>query len=116
MVARVAIDHNPGHRGRVIGDRMGSTIETSWWLDTSALPRRLLWARLRISADGSAEVLDLDGCHHRFDIVREAIHWLLEDEYSRLDGLIEDGEVGADLAPPHAATDAELVPLMLVHC
>ena len=38
---------------------MATVVEISWWLDWSALPERLLWARLRVFADGSADVLDL---------------------------------------------------------
>ena len=93
---------------------MPTVVETSWWLDWSAVPDRLLWARLRVFADGSAEVLDLDGHYHRFDNRREAFFWLNEDEYSALADLIEDGEVEPALTPPHAETDHELVPLMAV--
>jgi hypothetical protein len=93
---------------------MPSVVETSWWLDWSALPERLLWARLRVLADGTAEVLDLDGHYHRFDNRQEAAFWLDEDEYSTLAHLVEDGEVGVDVAPPQAENDRCLVPLMLV--
>ena len=87
--------------------------DTSWWLDWSGLPD-LLWARLRVSSDGSAEVLDLDGNYHHFAEKQEAVNWLLEDEYSQLALLVEDGEVGADVMPPSARTDADLIPQMLV--
>lgn len=59
-------------------------------------------------------VLDLDGAYHRFPNRQEAGFWLNEDEYSQLAHLVEDGEVGPDVAPPVAASDKELVPLMLV--
>lgn len=92
---------------------MPEVVETSWWLDESALPD-LLWARLRVFADGSAEVLDLDGRCHRFGSRDEAALWLNEDEYSPLADLVEDGEVQLDVAPPQAENDRGLVPLMLV--
>jgi hypothetical protein len=63
-------------------------------------------------ADGSAVVLDLGGRYHRFPNRLTAVLWLLEDEYESLAGLVADGEVGPGVAPPAAATDRELVPLM----
>jgi hypothetical protein len=89
-------------------------VETSWWLDWSALPERLLWARLQVAEDGSAVVLDLDGVYHWFPSRQEARYWLNEDEYSLLAHLAEDGEVGLEVAPPVASSDRELMPLMLV--
>jgi hypothetical protein len=87
-------------------------VETSWWLDRSALPDRLLWARLQVTEDGSAVVLDLDGVYHRFPDRQAARFWLNEDEYSLLAHLVEDGEVGPDVSPPSASSDRELIPLM----
>ena len=98
----------------VIRRRRASRVEASWWLDWSALPDRLLWARLQVADDGSAVVLDLDGAYHRFPDRQAARFWLNEDEYSLLAHLVEDGEVGPDVVPPLAASDRELVPLMLV--
>ena len=89
-------------------------METSWWLDWSGLPERLLWARLQVAEDGSAIVLDLDGVYHRFPNQQEARDWLIEDEYSTFTHLAEDGEIGPDVAPPVASSDPELVPHMLV--
>ena len=86
--------------------------EASWWLDASALPDRLLWARLEVSPAGSAVVLDLDGRYHRFPDRSAAVLWLAGDEYESLAGLVADGEVGSGVAPPVAASDRELVPLM----
>lgn len=93
---------------------MSEVVETSWWLDWGGLPNRLLWARLRVFADGTAEVFDLDGRYHRFGDRDEATLWLNEDEYSTLAHLIEDGEVEHHVAPPQAEDDPALVPLMLV--
>jgi hypothetical protein len=88
--------------------------QITWWLDSGALPDRLVWARLSVSGDGSAEVLDCDGNYHRFENEQAARLWLNEDEYSGLAHMIEDGEVPSNLAPPNAPTDSELVKLMLV--
>ena len=92
---------------------MAEIVETSWYLDWSALPQRLLWARLQAFSDGSAAVLDLDGRTHRFQSVVDARIWLAEDEYSRVEDLIEAGEV-EPVSTPQAASDKQLVPLMLV--
>ena len=59
-------------------------------------------------------VLDLDGCYHRFGDRVAAVLWLNEDEYSLLDHLIEDGEVGPEVFPPTAEDDGELVRRMVV--
>lgn len=91
-----------------------AAMETSWWLDWSALPHRLIWARLQVAENGSAVVLDMDGVYHRFPDRREAGFWLNEDEYSQLVHLVDDGEVGPEVSPPVASSDPELIPLMRV--
>jgi hypothetical protein len=98
------------------GEMMQTTswTETSWWLDESALPDRFLWARLQVAEDGSAVVLDLDGVYHRFEDRQLAHYWLIEDEYSPWTELVQDGEIGADVTPPVATSDQELVPHMAV--
>jgi hypothetical protein len=83
-------------------------VSEEWWLDSSGLPD-LLWARLTVYSDGSAEVLDLDGTYHDFASREEAVLWLREDEYSQLGELIEDGEFSDTITPPAAPSDAELV-------
>ena len=88
-------------------------MKTTWWLDHSALPD-LLWARLRVHPSGTADVLDLDGKLHTFLSEEEAVHWLSEDEYARLEYLLEEGEVAPTLQPPHAIREEALVPLMRV--
>ena len=87
-------------------------MRTSWWLSWDA-PERLIWARLTVADNGSAEVLDCDGKHHRFSDEQAAKLWLNEDEYSLLAHMIEDGVVRESIVPPHALTDEELVPLMV---
>lgn len=88
-------------------------METSWWLDWSALPERLIWARLQIAPDASAVIMDADGRYHRFANRETACLWLNEDEYSLLAHLIEDGEIELGTAPPSAGSDRELASLML---
>jgi hypothetical protein len=88
-------------------------IPTEWWLDWSGLPDRLIWARLQRLGDHVA-VLDCDGITHRFDSYDEARLWLNEDEYSRMEHLVEDGELPTSTVPPMAVSDADLVRLMLV--
>jgi hypothetical protein len=86
-------------------------MQTSWWLDWAA--SGLIWARLTVANDGSAEVLDCDGKYHRFADEQAARLWLNEDEYSLLQHMIEDGAVPESTVPPQALTDQELVPLMM---
>ena len=87
-------------------------LRASWWLDWSALPERLLWARLGILSDGTAQVLDCDGVHHEFPSEGAARLWLLEDEYSMLEVLIENGDVPSNIEPPSATLEADLLRLM----
>jgi hypothetical protein len=89
-----------------------------WFLDVSGFPD-LLWARLQIFTDGSAEVLDLDGKVHRFSSEQEARYWLAEDEYQALESIdAEDLAYGGlareELVPPSAVAQSELVPQMQV--
>jgi len=93
-------------------------VRETWWLDDSGFPD-LLWARLRVFADGSADVLDLDGKVHRFLTEQEARAWLAEDEYQPFESLSDDdlkdgGLTREELVPPSALQDADLVPKMLV--
>jgi hypothetical protein len=90
-----------------------SPAQTTWWLDSGALPDRLLWARLFVAANDSAVVLDCDGHYHNFSSSQAARLWLLEDEYSLLSHLVEEGEVSPDQAPPSAPNDVALVALMV---
>ena len=99
----------------MLGPMTAAQGETSWWLDWSALPDRLLWARLDVASDGSAVVLDLDGRYHRFPDEQSAKDWLYEDEYSLLVHLVEEGEVDDTVLPPSAPNDEALIPLMRVN-
>ncbi|HEX8230900.1 MAG TPA: hypothetical protein VF826_16510 [Chloroflexia bacterium] len=90
-----------------------SSFDEEWWLDRSALPGTLMWSRLTVYGDGSAEVLDLDGKSHEFTSRKDAEDWLSEDEYSPMDDLVEDGDLPATMVPPSAPSDAELVLKML---
>ena len=96
----------------VRGERIG------WWIDEGGLPD-LLWARLQVFSDGSAEVLDLDGRLHRFPTERAARYWLLEDEYVPVESVEDEdltysGLSRVDLVPPSAERQVDLVGQMLV--
>jgi hypothetical protein len=87
-----------------------------WWLMSSALPD-LVWARLRIHEDQSAEVLEASG-KRTFANRDDAESYLAEDEYSPVEDLIEDddellrerfGQSLKRLVPPAADSDPELV-------
>jgi hypothetical protein len=74
-------------------------INVTWWLDASALPERLLWARLE-QLPAEAVVKDCDGNVHRFQDVDQARLWLLEDEYEQLSNLLSDGNLAPGTSPP----------------
>lgn len=85
-----------------------------WYLHDPDLPDRLLWARLRVFADGSADsAFSADGPLYGFDREIFASFILTEDEYrcvSRFDAE-DERELGirvADIQPPewHDADDA----------
>lgn len=90
----------------------------SWWLMDSSLPD-LNWARLRVHADGRAEVFDCDGVTHRFPTEQAARLWLSEDEFvdfAALDGA-DAAALGVDptaIAPPDGHDDATLRARMYV--
>jgi hypothetical protein len=90
-----------------------TAIETAWWLEWGATASHQRWARLQVFADGSAQVLDLDGFYHDFETAHDAINWLSEDEYSPAEHVIEEARLFGLLAP-NAGTDKDLVPLMHV--
>jgi hypothetical protein len=82
-----------------------------WWL--RGLGNLLIWARLRISETGTAQVFDCDGRSLPYDSEDSARAALLDAEFVALDGLDEDdaNAMGLDLArlqPPQAASDADL--------
>ena len=92
--------------------------KVQWWLMWCDFPN-LNWARLRVFADGSADVFDMDGRTSKFPNEEEARHFLAEDEFSELSTLDEDDEweLGVPLAsitPPVGTSDEELFPKMYV--
>ena len=86
--------------------------DTQWWLAVPE-PGILLWARLRLCADGAAEVLDAAGELVRFDDLDGGRHYLLSADYRAWDGLDADdaGVLGFDLAhiAPPASVDERLL-------
>ena len=87
-----------------------------WWL--AALPRMLVWSRLRVLESGVAEVFDCDGrinIYESEDVARAA---LMDAEFRALDGMdADDAEAwGLDLEeiePPRAEDDETLRELMV---
>ena len=79
----------------------------------------LNWARLRVFADESAEVFDMDGRSSKFPNEKEAREFLAADEFSELSTLDEEDEreLGVPLAAittPTGTSDEELLPKMYV--
>jgi hypothetical protein len=98
---------------------MGSAEFTEWWLDESSLPD-IIWARLRVRADGSAEIFDCDGRTVAFSSGTEAANSLAEDEYVRLravdpDALATFGLSERELVPP-SGSDDELLRSNMCQC
>ena len=87
-----------------------------WWL--ASLGRTLIWARLRVREAGTAEVLDSDGNTLNYDSEDTARAMLFDAEFVAWDGLDQDDALARgfslnDVAPPQAASDEALVPLMV---
>ena len=85
-----------------------------WWL--ASLGRTLIWARLREA--GTAEVLDSDGNTLNYDSEDTARAMLFDAEFVAWDGLDQDDALARgfsldEVAPPQAASDEDLVPLMV---
>ena len=87
-----------------------------WWL--ASLGRTLIWARLRVREAGTAEVLDSDGNTLNYDSEDTARAMLFDAEFVAWDGLDQDDALARgfsldEVAPPQAANDDDLVPLMV---
>lgn len=87
-----------------------------WWL--ASLGRTLIWARLRVREAGTAEVLDSDGNTLNYDSEDTARAMLFDAEFVAWDGLDQDDALARgfsldEVAPPLAASDEALVPLMV---
>ena len=87
-----------------------------WWL--ASLGRTLIWARLRVREAGTAEVLDSDGNTRNYDSEDTARAMLFDAEFVAWDGLDQDDALARgfsldEVAPPQAANDEDLVPLMV---
>jgi hypothetical protein len=94
----------------------GENAREEWWL--AALPRMLVWSRLRVLDSGVAEVFDCDGrinIYESEDVARAA---LMDAEFRALEGMdADDAEAwGLDLEeiePPRGEDDDALRELMI---
>src|ERR1044072_4410204 len=98
--------------------RSREIIKVEWWLMWCSFPN-LNWARLRVFADGSADVFDMDGRTLNYASENEASLELVEDEFTRFCNLDEEDEqdLGVPLIqskPPTGDSEAELLPQMYV--
>ncbi len=85
-----------------------SSVRDSWWL--ASLGNTLIWARLRVRAAGTAEVLDSDGNTLSYDSEDTARSQLFDAEFVEFDGLDEEdalvrGFTLHEVQPPQADTD-----------
>ncbi len=88
-----------------------SAVRDSWWL--ASLGNTLIWARLRIRAAGTAEVLDSDGNTLSYDSEDTARAQLFDAEFVEFDGLDEEDALVRgfslhEVQPPQAADDEGL--------
>lgn len=88
-----------------------SSSHDQWYL--ASLGRLLVWARLRVRAAGTAEVLDSDGNTLSYDSEDTARAALFDAEFVAFDGLDEDdararGFSLGEISPPQADDDADL--------
>ena len=82
-----------------------------WWV--SALGKALVWARLRVTESGTAQVLDFDGKTLTYDSDDSARAALMDAEFRAFDGLDEDDARGMGFTlgavqPPQAQDDDAL--------
>jgi hypothetical protein len=98
-------------------------MRVEWWYDDATFHRsgnsELVLARLTVRGDGSSQVLLGGGEVIELENEPEASRWLVDEEYRRLDDLvqdcIEDGvPVDPRLRPPAAAADEDLIRQMVV--
>lgn len=87
-----------------------------WWV--AAIGDTLIWARLKITDSGIAEVFDSDGGTLRYDDETAARMALLDAEFRAFDGLDADdaANMGFDLdeiEPPRGDSDEELLAKMI---
>ena len=85
-----------------------SAVRDSWWL--ASLGNTLIWARLRLRAAGTAEVLDSDGNTLSYDSEDTARSQLFDAEFVEFDGLDEEDALVRgfslhEVQPPHAEND-----------
>jgi hypothetical protein len=92
--------------------------KVQWWLMWCDFPN-LNWARIRVFADGSADVFDMDGRTSEFSNEEDARDFLTEEEFSELSTLDDNDELElgvplASIAPPTGTSDEELLSRMYV--
>ncbi len=95
-------------------------MKTEWWYESALydLDNDLVFARLQVRDDGTAQIFTHNGEKLEFESEDEAGLWLSSDEYYPIDHLIEEmAEAGqtfpAVLVPPDLAEEA-LVDRMVV--
>ena len=89
----------------------GENAREEWWL--AALPRMLVWSRLRVLDSGVAEVFDCDGRINIYESEDIARAQLLDADFRALEGMdADDAEAwGLDLEeiePPRSEDEDEL--------
>jgi hypothetical protein len=91
-------------------------VSESWWL--ASLGRTLVWARLRVRAGGTAEVLDSDANTLGYDSEDTARAALMDAEFVAFDGLDAEDALARgfsldEVQPPQADDDTQLAARMV---
>ena len=105
-----------------IGKGLKVLMKEEWWLDWDILDNQfvdVIWARIQVFSNLSAEVFDVDGRTIYFEDGASAANELNEDDYKRLANLDEEDEqdLGVslnDLEPPVIYDKQVLKPFMKV--
>ncbi|MBP0028938.1 hypothetical protein [Roseofilum sp. Guam] len=98
---------------------MNSTVlKETWWLAYTEFPD-LVWARIQVYEDGTAEILSPTGHRYKYKSEEEADLELSQDEYQRLHSLDEEDEeeLGIPLSSiqiPSGESDNEIIQKMYV--
>ncbi|CAN5713531.1 hypothetical protein BH23PSE2_BH23PSE2_06850 [soil metagenome] len=97
-------------------DAAAAWVAESWWL--ASLGRTLVWARLRVRAGGTAEVLDSDSNTLGYDSEDTARAALMDAEFVAFDGLDADDAAARgfsldEVQPPQGDDDARLAARMV---
>ncbi|HBQ98865.1 MULTISPECIES: hypothetical protein [unclassified Roseofilum] len=95
-----------------------NVLKETWWLADTEFPD-LLWARIQVYEDGTAEMLSATGYRYKYKSEEEANSELFQDDYLPFHSLDEEDEeeLGIPLSSiqiPSGESDDEIIQKMYV--